>query len=120
MFVKNPDEIAKKIIKNRQLSGDNVYNLLRFAKNKEEIANLLGAENINKLSGRNVFHLIRETLSRPMMFGPHSFEVAKILGAENINKLSGYLVFELLRSAKDVEETAKLIGSENKIGRAHV
>jgi len=45
--------------------------LLRYAKNKAEIAELLGKENINKLSDKNVDHLIK--------FAPDRDEMTKLI-----------------------------------------
>jgi len=58
-YATNKDEIAELIIqKKTDLTGDNVYNLLRNAKNLDKIAELLGQENISKLSNGNINSLL--------------------------------------------------------------
>jgi hypothetical protein len=55
----NKDEVANVVIQYiEDLTGSNVYNLLHYATNKNEIAQLLGSENINKLSDYDVKGLL--------------------------------------------------------------
>ena len=103
---KNPDETAKFIIQNKKdLTSNNVHWLISNATNKDEIAKLLGSENINKLSHDNIFLLLSHATNKD--------EMAKLLGQENINKLTDLDVYTLLNYETDKDEMAKLLGSEN-------
>ena len=76
------DRMIEIIIKYKtELSDNNLFNLLNYASDKEEIARQLGPKNINKLSAKTVNHLFYYTSDKERM--------ANILGSENINKLIG-------------------------------
>ena len=54
------DKMAEIIIKyKKELSSDYVRYLLRYAEDKEQMAKILGADNINKLSSDYVYDLLR-------------------------------------------------------------
>jgi hypothetical protein len=67
MSAPDPDESAKIIIQNKYLTDRNVYDLLNHAKNKDEIAELLGSENINKLSDYSVTDLLSNRKNKDEM-----------------------------------------------------
>jgi hypothetical protein len=130
---KNRDETAKFIIQNKEdLTERNVYDLLNYVKNKNEIAKLLGQENINKLSDTTVFDLLD--------LAENKYEMAKLiiqykdLTDQNVRDLlqheiyrdkiadliiqykkdlTGQCVRYLLQYAKNKEEIAELLGQEN-------
>ena len=55
------------------------------------MAEILGPDNINKLSGDDVYYLLSNASNEK--------EMAMILDQDNINKLSSYNVFSLLYNA---------------------
>jgi len=130
----NTDEIAKLIInKKPELSGDNVYNLIHYAINKDEIAELLGKYNFNKLSIYDVKWLLyyannKDEIAKLIInkkpelsdnsvelllhYANNKDEIAKLI----INKkpeLSGYNVTWLLYYANNKDEIAELLGKDN-------
>jgi hypothetical protein len=128
---KNPDETTKFIIQNKKdLTGDDVDNLLHYATNKDEMANLLGSENINKLTDNDVYGLLDYATNPDEMakliiqykkdltddnvryllhYAKNKDEMANLLGSENINKLTYDNVYGLLDYATNKDEMAKLI-----------
>ncbi|MFM1782208.1 MAG: hypothetical protein RLZZ181_1013 [Pseudomonadota bacterium] len=67
-YTENKDEIVKLIIeKKKELNKHDVRDLLQYAKNTTEIAELLGKENINKLSDKSVNDLIKNAANRDEM-----------------------------------------------------
>jgi hypothetical protein len=131
-YAKNPDEMAKLIIQYKDLTYKNVDNLIHFATDKEEIAELLGRENINKLSDERVNSLLD--------LAENKYEMAKIiiqykdLADQNVRNLLRHkididkiaeLIIQykkdltdqnvryLLQDAKNKEEIAELLGQEN-------
>ena len=65
----------------KELTDDNVYKLLHYATNKEEIATILGTDNINKLTNDDVFNLL--------VYAEYKASLATILlGTDNVNKLN--------------------------------
>jgi hypothetical protein len=61
-------EIAKLIIsKMPELSGDNVYTILNGATNKNEMAELLGPDNMDKLDSSNINNLIHFSHNKDIM-----------------------------------------------------
>ena len=91
-----------------ELSGGNVSDLLHLhiALDKEKMAEILGPENINKLTAKNVSDLL-EYASR----SAHTSmaEMVEILGSDNINKLSDENVFNLLHDAFDKDEKKQIL-----------
>ena len=59
--------MAKIIIKYKDLTGNNVFDLLLFATKPDEIAELLGPENINKLDDYYVHNLLINATARDEM-----------------------------------------------------
>ena len=56
----NPDGAIDLIIRyKKDLSSSNVFNILRYASDREEIAKSLGSYNINKLNYRHAFNFIK-------------------------------------------------------------
>ena len=87
----NEMEIFKKNIDKfdlNKLSDINVRDLIYYAKDKQEMFELLGQDKINKLSNDNVRYLIYYATDKQEMF--------KLLGQENINKLSDENVRHLI------------------------
>ena len=89
-----------------KLSDRSVRELLVYAPVKQEIAELLGQDNINKLSSENVINL--------MMFAKDKQEMAELLGQYNISKLSDKNVSDLLHHRNDKQEITKLILKHKK------
>jgi hypothetical protein len=84
-----------------KLTNSDVYSLLRNAYDIEEMARILGKENIDKLSGNTVLGLLRYASNKKKM--------AEILGSDNINKLSDENVFNLLHDAFDKDEKRQIL-----------
>ena len=98
----NKEKIAELIVNNKtELSGDNVFNLLLSAKDKDQMAKILGSDNISKISDNNVLYLLYKVTDKDQM--------AKILGSDNISKISDYNVSNLLYKAADKDQMAKII-----------
>jgi hypothetical protein len=107
----NKNEMINIIIKYKtELSGGNVSDLLHIALDKEKMAEILGPENINKLTAKNVSDLL-EYASR----SAHTSmaEMVEILGRNNIDKLDDRNVYELFLNVVDKEEMARILGKEN-------
>jgi len=101
---KNPDETAEFIIQNKKdLNDNNVFDLLHYVKNKDEIAQLLGSENINKLNNNYVYSLLK--------YAKNPDEIAKLI--IQYKDLTNDNIYMLLKFATDKNEVAKLLGSEN-------
>jgi hypothetical protein len=134
---KERDKTAKFIIKNKKYLNDNdVYNLLSYATDKDEIAKLLGSENINKLSDKNVYDLLRYAKNPDEMaefiiqyktylndysvflllsYATNKDEIAKLLGKENINKLSDRNVNYFLNLAENPDEMRRILKKYGRI-----
>ncbi len=87
-----------------KLTKTNVYDLLTNVSDKDQMARILGPDNINKLSGDNVFDFIRYHREE---------KIVEILGTDNINKLDNTRVYDLLFYANDREKMAKILGQAN-------
>lgn len=72
---------------------------------KQEMSELLGQENIDKLSNNSVRELL--------LYAPVKKEIGELLGQDNINKLSSENVSNLMMFAKDKQEMAELLGEYN-------
>ena len=103
-----PEKQRYKYINN--LSDYNVYYLLKYATDKQEMANIILKYKGNNLSDINVYYLLYNAEDQQ--------EMANILGKDNINKLSDNNVYSLLKYATDKQEMANILGKDNKIGRA--
>ena len=88
-----------------KLSYDYIYRLLDFAQDMKEMANILGQENINKLSDINVSNLLNNA--------PDKKEMCDIIIKYKGNKLSDINVSNLLNNAPDKKEMANILGQEN-------
>jgi hypothetical protein len=100
-YAKKPDEMAEFIIQNKKdLTSDNVYNLIKYATNKDEIAKLLGPENISKLNDDNVFNLLYNATNPDKM--------AELI-IQNKKDLTFSNIYSLIYNAKNKDEIAKLI-----------
>ena len=99
-------EMINFIIKYKtELSDANVYYLLSYASDKEKIAEILGSDNINKLTNDNVTLLLG--------LASDKVEMAEILGSDNINKITGDRIYVLLNTADDKEKIAEILGPDN-------
>jgi len=131
----NDQNLIYKIAQNHNLDGDNVYDLLYYANNKDEIAELLGKDNFNKLSDNNVQRLINyaknkdkdkmaelilnkkpelsdDNVKHLLYYAIDKDKIAKLI----INKkpeLSGDNVYDLLYYANNKDEIAELLGKDN-------
>ena len=97
------DQIEKMIIKHKkELSGNNVKELLSHAQDKNQIAELLQqhTDNISKLSDKDVEKLLSSTKDKNQM--------VKII-IKHKKELSGNIVYRLLYWAKEIEEIAELL-----------
>ena len=104
-FATNKQEMAKLIIKyKKELSDDNIYYLLDFATNKQEIAELI-IKYKKELSDNNIYSLVFNATNKQ--------EMAKLLGQENKNKLSDKNIYYLLNYATNKQEIAEILGQEN-------
>ena len=74
---------------------------MMFGPHSFEVAKILGAENINKLSGYLVFELLRSAKDVE--------ETAKLIGSENIRKLSDKNIYDLIHIAKNKDEMTQVI-----------
>lgn len=130
----NRDKIIKIIAEyKKELSDTNVFNCLMYSENKEEIAKILGQDNINRLrhnSIRLLMYLLqnKEQIARilgqnnikkltpdditNLVSRPDGHEIAKILLQYQIEFIS-WNVFYLLLYSKNTEEAAEILGSEN-------
>jgi hypothetical protein len=101
-YASDKQEIAKLIIQYKEeLSEDNVFNLLHYASDKQEIAEKLGPKNINKLFQRNMILLLASASKKQ--------EVAEILGSERISNFNYDNVKNLLKYTSDKKEIAQII-----------
>ena len=78
-----------------KLTGDQVFSLLRNTWEKYEIARTLGENNIDKLTGNQVKMIIVKLMNR--MDRNNMDEMIKILGEKNINKLNAEDIEDLKR-----------------------
>jgi len=97
--------LEDKII-NKSLTNNDVCALLYHADDKDEIAKMLGRENVDKVTGDNVAILIGYTSDK--------HQIAEVLGSKNINKLTSTNVYNLLRYASDRYEMVQLLKSYYK------
>ena len=100
-------EIAELIInKMPELSGSNVYAILNGATNKNEMAELLGPDNMNKLYDSDINDLIRHSSNKDIMI---KFIINKKpqLSSQNVYDLTSKANINFLEV--DVNEIAKLI-----------
>lgn len=75
-----PDKIAKEIIKYKSdLSADDIYCLLRYSRNIDEIADMIGKEKINKLHARHITALLDR------LRGPRFEKIANAIIIKYIN-----------------------------------
>ena len=88
-----------------KLSGVYVAQLLTTAYDIEKMARILGPDNINKLTGDLVAHLLRNAFDKD--------QIARILRQANINKLTNVYIFDLLNDASNKEKMAEILGSDN-------
>jgi hypothetical protein len=79
--------------------------LLIAATDKQQMAKLLGADNIKKLDADDVRYLLSCATDKQQM--------ADIIGKDNINKLSGSNICDLLLDATDKQQMAKILGANN-------
>jgi len=99
-------EMINFIIKYKtELSDANVYYLLSYASDKDQMARILGPDNINKLTNDNVTLLLGVASDK--------VEMAEILGSDNINKITGDRISVLLNTADDKEKIAEILGPDN-------
>ena len=99
------DQFTKKIIqyKGNNLVADDVFHLLTFAHNRQEIAGLMGRNNINKL----VEEKSSNELIYPLLVGSGNvIEMANILGHELINKIPSTDIYHLLRLENEEDRKA--------------
>jgi hypothetical protein len=94
--------LEDKII-NKSLTNNDVCALLYHADDKDEIAKMLGRENVDKVTGDNVAILIGYTSDK--------HQIAEVLGSKNINKLTSTNVYNLLKYASDRYEMVQLLKS---------
>ena len=138
------ETMANLIIKHKtELSGQNVYDLINLAPDKEKIARILGQENINKLDDLNVSDLLRNASDKDEMINfiikyktelsggnvnslllhaDDKEKMARILGPDNMSKLTGYNVYLFLSTAYNKEEMVRILGPDNinKLSNIHV
>jgi hypothetical protein len=95
----NEEDLIKKykvvnlIIKYKtKLTNSNVFQLIRNSENSEKTAEILGTDNINKLSASNIVELLSH-------YKCNVEEMAKILGKENFNKINGLNLYNLVYTA---------------------
>jgi hypothetical protein len=95
----NEEDLIKKykvvnlIIKYKtKLTNSNVFQLIRNSENSEKTAEILGTDNINKLSASNIVELLSH-------YKCNVEEMAKILGKDNINKINGLNLYNLVYTA---------------------
>jgi hypothetical protein len=95
----NEEDLIKKykvvnlIIKYKtKLTGINVFQLIQNSENSEKTAEILGTDNINKLSASNIVELLSH-------YKCNVEEMAKILGKDNINKINGLNLYNLVYTA---------------------
>jgi hypothetical protein len=104
LYAADRDKIAESIInKKPELSDDNVFNLFSYARDKDKIVQLLGKNNINKFSDKNVRELLGHATEKD------KDKIAQILGADNIKKLSDESIRSLLDYATDKNKMAQII-----------
>ena len=92
----NEEDLMKKykavnlIIKYKtKLTGSNVFNLIRNSENREKTAEILGTDNTNKLSASYIVELLSN-------YKCNVEEMAKILGKKNIDKINGLDLYNLV------------------------
>jgi len=141
-FEENNYSKLKFYIMTNKLSGKDVYELINHAFDKEEMAEILGPNNINKLTGLYVSRLINYAYSdREKMaeiLGKNNIDkldgnnveylleveylregqlsdgiILKILGPNNINKLNGDNVYRLIKYTDDRDQMATILGKNN-------
>ena len=69
--------------------------------NRKKIAEILGSDNINKLSDKNLSNLLFYSIDRDT--------IAEIIGSDNINKLSEKNVRDLLSFVTGRKQMAQII-----------
>jgi hypothetical protein len=70
-----------------------------------EIANILGSNNIDKLTADYAYELLNEA--------PYKYKMAELLGSNNIDKLGDFHVYNLLERSENKHEMARILGSRN-------
>lgn len=135
--VKMAEKLGEKI---NLLSRDNVKSLIEFAENKEQMAEILGKTNINKLKDEDVtslFEKAHRNVSREeknefinlilkhktnlspanvfdlMLNTDNLDKMVEMLGRENIENLSSDHVAVLLTNATDKEKMARILDKNN-------
>ena len=133
-YATNKDEMAKLIFQTKkELTGDNVRQLLYYATNKDKMAEILGLDNINKLSDEDVYSLLQyaknpdemakfilqykkeltdRNIENLLHYATNKDEMAKFI-LQTKKELTGDNVVHLLYYAKNKDKIAKILGSDN-------
>lgn len=130
----------KMIMQHQELNSKNIYHILDGnLENKKEMAEVLGKENIEKLTGdafsyaldhssnfdqaKEIIDIVLKHKSKLastevysiLVYSKNKKEMAERLGERNVRKLGdhSFYIFDLLRLAVDKKEMAKILGQEN-------